>query len=120
MAVAVLSPWPAATASVALGAARRCLSDALGTPVDGTVDRLGSTAAALVERYAPSAPQPVKNECVIRAAGWLAEQPAPSIRSESVGDIETHFAPSMTGVLLHSGAKSMLYPWRAKTAGVSR
>ena len=74
MAVATLSPWP--TTPAALTAARECLKTALGEDDDAAAQRLGSVAAELVERYAPAAPQPVKNEAVVRTAGWLRDQPA--------------------------------------------
>ena len=110
-----LSPWP--TTPAALASARVCLSDAIGETNDATLDRLGSTAAALVERHAATAPQPIKNEAIIRCAGWLAQQPAASVGSESVGDIRTSFAPSMTGALRHSGAMALLSPWKIRRGG---
>ena len=115
MVVAVLSPWPSTLAAIA--AARTCLSDAIGVTAESALDRLGSTGAALVERYAPDAPAPVKNEAVIRAAGWLAEQPAASIRSESTGDIATSFSPSNMSALRHSGAMGLLTAWKVRRAG---
>ena len=95
------------------------LGPAIGVDAS-TATRLRAVVVALVDHYAPSAPEAVANEAAIRAAGWLNEQPNASIRSEREGEIQTDFAPSMTGVLLHSGAKSMLYPHRAKRAGVAR
>ena len=60
------------------------LAEAVG--VDSTTAaRLLAVAAALVERYAPDAPDAVANEAVIRTAGWLAEQPSAAIRSETEG-----------------------------------
>ena len=115
MAVADLSPWP--TTPAALAAARSCLGDAVGVTVEPTLDRLGSAAAALVERYAPDAPQPIKNEAAIRCAGWLVQQPAAAVRSESVGDIRTSYAPTHTGALRHSGAMALLSPWAVRRAG---
>ena len=82
--------------------------------------RLLAVVTALVDGYAPGAPDALSNEAAIRAAGWLDEQPSASIRSEREGEISTQFSPSMSGVLLHSGAKSLLYPHRAKTAGIAR
>ena len=82
--------------------------------------RLIGTVTALVDVYAPSAPDALSNEAAVRVAGWLTEQPAASIRSEREGEIQTDYAPSQTGAMLHSGAKSLLYPWRAKTAGIAR
>ncbi|MDE0052600.1 MAG: hypothetical protein OXO52_22690 [Rhodospirillales bacterium] len=84
---------------------------------DSRLDRLGSTAAALVERYAPNAPQPVKNEATIRCAGWLHEQPGASIRSERVGDIDTAYATGSLSALRHSGAMALLSPWKVRRAG---
>ena len=116
MAVATLSPWPAITATVSLEAARACLRAELGDMDDSKLDRLGSTAAALVERYAPGAPQPVKNEAVIRCVGWLAEQPGASIRSEQVGDVRTEYAPTSLSALRHSGAMALLTAWKVRRA----
>ena len=115
MALAILSPWP--TTPVSLAAARVCLADAVGVADKPKLDRLGSTSAALVERYAPSAPQPVKNEAVIRTAGCLAEQPAAAIRSEGIGDISTSYAPTHVGALRHSGGMSLLTAWKVRRAG---
>ena len=115
MAVAVLSPWP--TTPAALAAATAALGGALGEDDDATTQRLGETAAALVERYAPAAPDPIKCEAVIRCAGWLAEQPAAAVRSESIGDISTSFAPSMQSALRHSGSMALLSPWKIRRGG---
>ena len=115
MAVAVLSPWPTSPAATAEAVA--CLKGALGEDDDNTTARLGSTAAALVQRYAPDAPQPIRNEAVIRTAGYLAEQPAAAVRSESIGDISTSFAPSMQSALRHSGSMALLSPWKIRRGG---
>ena len=115
MAVATLSPWP--TTSAALASATACLRGAIGATDDPTAQRLGSTAAALVERYAPSAPQAIKNEAVIRCAGWLHEAPAGGVRSEATGEIRTSYMPSATGALRSSGAMGLLSPWKVRRAG---
>ena len=114
MAVAVLAPWP--TTPAALANARACLGGAIGVTDEPTLDRLGP-AAALVERYAPDAPSAIKNEATIRCAGWLVQQPAAAVRSESVGDIRTSYAPTHTGALRHSGAMALLSPWAVRRAG---
>ena len=115
MALSDLSPWP--TTPAALAAARVCLVAALGVTDEDTLDRLGAAATTLVERYAPDAPIAIKNEATIRCAGWLAQQPAAAVRSESVGDIRTSFAPTHTSALRHSGAMALLSPWRVRRAG---
>ena len=116
MAVATaLAPWPSSPA--ALAAARTCLGDALGLTDESTLDRLGSTASALVQWYAPLAPQAIRNEAVIRAAGWLHEQPAAAVRSESVGDISTSYAATHVSALRHSGGQALLTGWKVRRAG---
>lgn len=114
MAVAALSPWP--TTPAATAAAVACLGAEIGA-TDERVGQLGATAAALVERHAPAAPQPIKNEAVIRCAGWLCQQPAGSVRSERVGDLSTGYSPAMLSALRHSGAAALLAPWRVRRAG---
>lgn len=112
-----LSPWPARTATASLAAAIAELGAALGEDDDTVTARLGATAAALVERYAPDAPEPIKCEAVTRCAAWLREAPAYGVRSESEGDISTSFSPSMTGALRSSGAMGLLSPWKRRRAG---
>ena len=98
-------------------------AQALGEAADidtTTATRLLTIVVALVDHYAPDAPDALSNQAAIRTAGWISEHPSASIRSEEVGDIRTAFAPSMTGAMLHSGAKSLLYPWRSKTGGIAK
>ena len=81
--------------------------------------RLLSVVSALVERYAPDAPVAVQNEAGIRAGGWLAEQPAAAIRSESTGDISTAYATALPSALRASGGMALLSPWKARRAGLA-
>ena len=114
-----LSPWP--TSPMALANATARLKAAIGPELtDARVQALGAAASALVEGYAPEAPQALRNMAVEMVTGRLHEQPAASRRSGSIGDISTSYAPSLTGALLHSGAKSLLYSFRAKRAGVAK
>ena len=80
--------------------------------------RLLPVASALVSQYTDAAPESIANEATIRVAGWLAEQPAAAVRSESTGDISTSFAPTHTSALRHSGAMALLSPWKRRRAGV--
>ena len=79
--------------------------------------RLLAVATELVERYAPAAPESVQNEAVIRCAGYLAQQPADARRSSTVGGIESSWAATHTAALRHSGAMSLLSPWKVRRAG---
>ena len=116
-----LSPWPAVTAVATLRAATEALAAALG--LDATADaaevrRLGAAASALVERYAPGAPVPIKDEAVIRCSGWMRESPSSGARSEREGEIGTSYTPAATGALRASGGMSLLSPWKVRRAGV--
>ena len=82
-----------------------------------TATRLLAVATALVERYAPDAPDAISNEAAIRSAGWLADQPSAAIRSETEGDISTDYSPSQMSALRHSGAMALLSPWKVRRAG---
>ena len=80
---------------------------------DDTAQNVLLAAIALVENYAPNAPDIVKIEAVIRCAGWLVERPFASL------DYQNLTFPSGTGApLLHSSAKALLKPWRVHSAGV--
>lgn len=92
------------------------LADALAVNQE-LAARLLPVASALVERYAPAAPQSVKDEAVIRTAGWLAEQPHASIRSEVTGEIRTDYNTASLSALRHSGAMALLSPWKVRRAG---
>ena len=118
MALTPLSPWPMTESGVAR--LRLRAEGGFAELSDDALDRLGATASALVEQYASSAPQVLRDEAVLRVVGRLLDTPGASLRSEQAGELRSDYAPSMTGALLHSGAKSLLYPWRRKTAGVAR
>ena len=111
-----LSPWPSSEGARVLAAQHLC--EALdGGLADDRVDALGATAAALVERYAPAAPQAVRDEAVIRTAGYLADQPAASLTMMTLGPMTHQFAPARQSALRHSGAMALLSPWKVRRAG---
>ena len=89
----------------------------IGTTLE-RAERLLMVVSALVERYAPDAPEKVKDEAAIRSAGYLVEQPSASVRSESTGDLRTSFAASSVSALRHSGALALLSPWKIRRGGV--
>ena len=92
------------------------LAEAVGVDAT-TATRLLAVATELVNRYAPDAPIAVANEAAIRCSGWLSEQPAAAITSESEGDIRTSYSPTMLSALRHSGAMGLLSPWKIRRAG---
>ena len=93
--------------------------DALGFQPSqlGLAGRLLAVAAALVTRFAPTAPEAVQNEATLRCIGWLAEAPASGIRGQETGPFKWEYSPHMTGALRTSGAMSLLSPWKVRRAG---
>ena len=121
-----LSPWP--TTPAALTTATATLKAAIGddlsaivnSPVtdDTRVQALGSTAAARVEKEAPGAPQAVKDEAVIRYAGYLADGGFGAVHSESSGPFSTTLAPNHAAAFRLCGAYGLIAPWKVRRAGV--
>ena len=107
-----LSPWP--TTYTEVKAARAKLAEAIGCP-GPVAARLGPVVSELVERYASGAPTSIKSEAVIRAAGWLLRS-TPGLRKIGVGTIDIEYAGGQSG-LRHSGAMSLLGPWKVRRAG---
>ena len=94
------------------------LAQALGVN-QALADRLHPVAVALVEKYAPGAPAAIQDEAAVRCAGWLAEQPAASIRSESTGDVSTADNTTSTSPLRASGAMGLLTGWKMRRGGAA-
>ena len=114
-----LSPWPTATAAVTLKAATDMLREALGeaNATDAQLQRLGAAVSAHVERYAPNAPQSVKDEAILRAAGWLWDTRGAQ-RFSGVSVLNMQPAPVATGPWFrHSGAMALLSPFKCRRAG---
>ena len=110
-----LSPWPETQADI--DAAVTLLAAAL--PDGAPAARLGPVAAALVEEYSPGAPQPIRDEAVIRTAGWLHEsKPGLADSKLSVGplDISRTFSPGFSA-LRHSGSMALLSRWKIRRGG---
>ena len=116
-----LSPWPPATSVVARAEAITRLQRAVGGRAhadDDAANALGETASALVEREAPDAPQAIKDEAVIRLAGYLAGSDYGGIISEtSVGSAKVEYTVNHAGAFRLSGAKGLLSAWKVRRAG---
>ena len=92
------------------------LAAALG--IDATLAaRYLGVASALVDKYADTAPAEVKREGIIRASGWLHSHPKSGAVSEAQGDIKTEWLYEASGCLRHSGAMSLLSPFKQRHAG---
>ena len=121
MASVTLSPFPAPVMTAQRPDAIECIKASIAGGSSLTDDRaaaLGETASALVERFAPDAPQSIRNEATIRIAGWLhAREPKP-MQGITVGGMrldfrERHYSPD---ALRNSGARPLLQPWRVRRA----
>ena len=73
---------------------------------DEELSRLIAVATAQIERYAPAAPQAVKDRAVSVFAEYLHDRPT------GTGYLET------ANVFSNSGARSMLSYWRERRAGL--
>ena len=80
--------------------------------------RARATAEALVERHAPDAPEAIRDEAVVRAAGWLiGADPAITRRGVEAGNLKVDLQRAGLSALRHSGAMALLSPWKARRAG---
>ena len=115
-----LSPWPNAgtqARTVSIAKLKRRVSG-LSSADDATVAELGETASAVIEEYAPLAPQAVKDEAIIRYVGYINQAPPGSIQKIGLPDIDIEFrqAPPASSFQL-SGAKALLTRWKIRRAG---
>ena len=85
---------------------------------DAVANALGEAAAAMVENYAPGAPQPIKDEALIRFAGYLAGADYGGIVSEtSVASAQVEYVTNHSAMFRNSGAAGLLTNWKIRRAG---
>ena len=116
----ILTPVPTDPADLA--EARNYLGPLVG--IDGNSDRqtqrldeLMAVASAMIEREASAAPQAIKNEAVVRYAGYLAMSGFGAIDTERDGEREIKHRPNHAAMFLNSGAQGLLSPWKIRRAG---
>ena len=109
-----LSPWPnqgTVGEDNALSYLRRACAG-FTNESDEAARAIGQMAAARVEREAPGAPQPVKNQAVVRYAGYQAQADFGTIRQETIGPKDTQYVINHQRSWINCGAKSILSPWK--------
>lgn len=113
-----LSPWP--TSPVAITNATAALKVALDDPdlEDARVQALGMMASARVEKEAPGAPQAIRDEAVIRYAGYMDQADPGTVESESFGPGSVTYQRNHAGAFRLCGAYGLLAPWKVRRAGV--
>ena len=82
-----------------------------------TAERLLAFAKERVEKTAPTAPDPVCNEAVIRFAGYMAQSDFGGIRKEDLGPKSVEYVTNHANAWRNSGAAGILAPWAIKRAG---
>ena len=113
-----LSPWPTTPAALALAIARLQAAVAgRAAESDEAARALGTMASARVEREAPGAPQAVRDEAVIRYAGYMAQADFGSIQDETIGPRSTTYTVNHAAAFRLSGAYGLLAPWKVRRAG---
>ena len=94
------------------------LAGQIGADAD-TATRLLKLALEIVTRYVNNseAPEVILNEACIRLCGWLYESPANRTSQIGIGpDISLRFNLSQNLALRHSGAMSLLSPYKRRRA----
>ena len=114
-----LSPFPNAGTmgrTTAIAKLRRVI---INLEDDTRAGEIGELAAALVERYAPAAPAAVKDEAVIRFAGYLAQSSNyGAIRKGGVGPLSIEYITNHASMFRNCGAAALLTNWKIRRAGV--
>lgn len=110
-----LAPWP--TSPVALDNARAKLRLHIGEHPDEVLDDVGEAGAEVVERYAPGAPDAVKDEAVIRFSAHLVTVTDAQTKWKD-GEMEQEFETNSAAMFRRSGAAALLSPWKVRRAGV--
>ena len=114
-----LSPFPNSGTAARTAAVAYIQSQCAGRAAESTeaAEQLGELAAALVEREAPGAPQPVKNEAAVRMIGYLSQADFGAIRSETVGPYKQDYAMNHGQAFRRCSAAGLLSPWKVRRAG---
>ena len=134
-----LSPWPNAGTAARTNAIKRLQQAVAGGTVGITnpivggqqsltdaeyqqavtdrANQIGEVAAGMVERYAGSAPQALKDEAVIRFAGYLSQADFGTVQSESLGPKSVEWSVNHADMFRRCGAAGLLSPWKARRAG---
>ena len=116
-----LSPWPDETRpeEERTAAAEQLKSAVQGAALesDERANQLGAVASAMVEEYAPGAPQELKNEAVIRFAGYLAQSDFGTIRKEDIGPQSFEYVTNHAAMFRNSGAAALITRWKIRRAG---
>ena len=116
---AALSPWPE-DGPGRLEAIARLRQAVSGRTLDSdeAANHLGMVASAMVERYAPGAPQVIRDEATIRAAGYLAQSDFGTVGKESgLPGHDVEYVTNHASLFRNSGSAALLTNWKIRRAG---
>ena len=116
-----LSPWPPTTMPTQRANAIARLKAAIAgraAESDEAACALGEMASARVEKEAPRAPQAVKDEAVIRYAGYAAGADFGGVVKEDIGPLAVEYVVNHANSWRNCGAAGLLSPWKIRRAGV--
>ena len=113
-----LSPWPTTPAALANATASLKAAIANTHADDAIIQRVGSVASERVERETSNAPQSVRDESMIRYAGYLYSADFGAIRKESIGPLDVEHITNHANAWRNSGAAALLSPYKIRRAGV--
>ena len=101
--------------SVTLQASDLTTEDAATFPAGSRTDRIAEAAALSVDRYAPTAPDDISDEAMMRYATALATATAHQNRVMiQSGDIRVRFITDDADLFRRCGAKALLSPYRVR------
>ena len=95
------------------------LADLIGGRADQSAEpaRLLAVGTAMVEDYAPEAPEALQNEAVIRFCGYLAQADFGTVREETLGPHSVGWITNHAAAFRNSGAAALLTRYRVRRAG---
>ena len=115
-----LTPWPVKWTPMQRARAIARLREAIqgrAADSDEAACALGELAAARVALEAPGAPQAIRDEAVIRYAGYMAGSDYGAVRAETIGPVSRTYAMNHAAAFRNSGAAGLLSPWKVRRAG---
>ena len=118
---ACLSPFPGTNSPAQRATAIAALKDGISGGANLSDDRvaaLGEAASAMIERFAPDAPDEIRNEATLRCAAWMhAREPKP-LQGLNIGGMRLDFRERFYSphAMVNSGARAILEPWRTRRA----
>ena len=80
--------------------------------------RLLPVAVQAVTDYAPTAPEVLRDEAVIRFAGYLAQSDFGPVRSEAIGPLSREYQTNHAAAFRNSGAAMLLTAHKIRRGGL--